>query len=49
MEAQMIKELSIAFVIFAYGIYILAGAYEKISSTKSKNHPNATKGGKHKK
>ncbi|MBQ6631801.1 MAG: hypothetical protein IJH55_06805 [Romboutsia sp.] len=49
MEAQTIKELAIAFVIFAYGIYILAGAYVKISSVKSKNHPNATKGGKHKK
>lgn len=48
MELMTIKEIAIICVIFTYAISMLVDSYVKVKSTKSKNHPKAKKGGKHK-
>lgn len=48
MEIKIIQEIAIICVIFTYAISMLVDSYVKVKSTKSKNHPKANKGGKHK-
>lgn len=48
MELKTIREIAIICVIFTYAISMLVDSYVKVKTTNSKNHPNATKGGKKK-